>query len=186
MKRALAVIVACALCAAAFIALPGCGPDNEELIREAVTQKYDAYKNADDAVLSELVSSLENDGLAELGIDETEFAAAVVDGFDYTIDNIAVNGDSAMVTVTFAGKSYGDLLTNISATTEALANDPSFAELSQDDRRAAAGKMVMDAFDELEVKNETVDLDYQLIDNAWQEADQQTGLTQIDNILFAK
>lgn len=186
MKRALAAIVVCALCAATFMALPSCGPNNEELIREAVTEKYDAYKNADDAVLTELVSSLENDGLAELGIDETEFAAAVVDGFDYAIDDISVEGDSAVVTVTFAGKSYGDLLSNISATTEALANDPAFAELSQEDRRAAAGKMVMDAFDELEVKNETVDLDYRLIDNAWQETDEQAGLAQIDNILFAK
>lgn len=186
MKRALAAIVVGTLCAAAFVALPSCGPNNEELIREAVTQKYDAYKNADDAVLSQLVSSLENDGLTELGIDETEFATVVVDGFDYAIDNISVEGDSAVITVTFAGKSYEDLLSSISATTEALANDPAFAELSQEDRRAAAGKMVMDAFDALEVRNETVDLDYQLTDNTWQEADEQAGLAQIDNILFAK
>ena len=186
MKRALAAIVACTLCAAAFVTLPSCGPDNEELIREAVTQKYDAYKNADDSVLSQLVSSLENNGLTELGIDETEFATAVVDGFDYAIDSISVNGDSAVVTVTFAGKSYMDLLSSISDTTEALASDPEFAELSQEDRRAAAGKMVMDTFTELEVRNETVNLDYQLTDNAWQEADEQAGLAQIDNILFAK
>lgn len=186
MKRALAALAACIVLVGAFAIIPGCGPSNEELIRQAVSEKYDAYKNADDAVLSRIVTSLENDGLEELGIDDAEFASAVVDGFDYSIDNIAVEGDSAVVTMTFAGKSYSDLLAEITATTETLTNDPSFTELSQEDRLAAAGKMVMDAFAGLDVKDETVDLDYELVDDKWQEADEQAGLDQIDNILFAK
>lgn len=186
MKKAIAAIVACALCAGILAVMPGCGPNDEELIREAVTQRYDAYKNADDAALSSLVTSLENEGLAELGIDETEFVAAIVDGFDYAIDDIAVDGDHAVVTITFAGKSYTELLSSISSITEALASDPAFLELSQEDRLAQAGKMVMDSFDALEVKDETVQLDYELVDGDWREADEQAGLDQIDNILFAK
>lgn len=185
-QKILAAVAACALAIFACVAVTGCGPDNEELIRQAVTEKYDAYKNADDAALSKIVTSLENEGLAELGIDETEFVAAVVDGFDYSIDNIAVDGDTAVVTVTFAGKSYTDLLSDISTTTETLANDPAFLELSQEERLAQAGKMVMDSFDALEVRNETVDLNYELVDDNWQEADEQAGLEEIDNILFAK
>lgn len=186
MKRIIAAIAACALVAGVLIAIPGCGPNNEELIREAVTERYDAYKQADDVTLSRIVTSLENEGLAELGIDDTEFATAVVEGFDYHIDDIVVNGNEAVVTITFAGKSYTDLLSEIASTTETLANDPSFAALSQDERLATAGTMVMNAFDGLEVKNETVDLGYELVDNKWQEADEQVGLQELDNILFAK
>lgn len=186
MKRIIAVVTALALMAGILAAIPGCGPNNEELIRQAVTEKYDAYKNADDAALSKIVTSLENDGLAELGIDETEFVSAIVDGFDYNIDAVAVTGDTAKVTMTFAGKSYTDLLSKIAETTATLANDPTFTEMSQEERLSKAGQMVMDSFNNLEIKNETVDLDYELVDNKWQEADQQAGLDQIDNILFAK
>lgn len=186
MNKLFATIAACALCTALLVITPGCGPSNEELIQQAVTEKYDAYKNVEDEALTNLVTSLENEGLAELGIDETEFVAAVVDGFDYHIDDIAVTGDTAVVTITFAGKSYSDLLASIANTTEALSNDESFLELSQEDKRVAVGKLVMDAFDDLEVKNETVALDYELIDNNWQEADNRDSFKQIDNVLFAK
>lgn len=186
MKKIVVTLVAFLLTLGMLAVIPGCGPSNEELIMQAVTKKYDAYKNVDDEALTNLVTSLENEGLAELGIDETEFTAAIVDGFDYHVDNIAVEDETATVTITFAGKSYTDLLDSISQITEELANDPSFAELSQDEKRTTVGKMVMDAFHDLEIKHETIDLNYELVDNDWQEADNREGLRQIDNILFAR
>lgn len=186
MKNALAIFIACLLSFTVLATMPGCGPSNEEVIQKAVAEKYDAYKSIDDEALSNLVSSLENEGLSELGIDETEFGAAIVEGFDYHIDQITVNGNTATVTITFAGKSYTDLLASISQTTEDLASNPEFLSLSQENKRVMVGEMIMDAFGDLEIKNETVDLTYELVDNQWQEADNRAGLKQIDNILFAR
>lgn len=186
MKRSLSIAMMAILLFSVAAMLSACAPSNEELIQQAVTKKYDAYKQADDAALSHVVTSLENSILPEFGIDETEFGTAIVDGFDYHIDNIAVDGDHATVTITFAGKSYADLLTKISEIRDNLANDPDFAALPQEERFTTAGQAVLDALNSLEIKNETVDLDYELKDNDWTESDQQEGLQQIDNILFAR
>ncbi|MCI9130244.1 MAG: hypothetical protein HFJ65_08080 [Eggerthellaceae bacterium] len=185
-KKLAVLLVSCAALVMATFALTSCGPNNEELIEQAVTTKYDAYKNADDASLSNIATLLENQGVAQLGIDDQEFVSALIDGFDYSIDEIQVNGDQALVTMTFAGKSYTDLLEQITDMTEALANDPEFMAMPQDEKYTVVGQRVMEAFNNLEVKNETVDLNYELVDNKWQESDEQEGLAQIDNILFAK
>ncbi len=185
-KRTMTFPILMLLLLATALLLPGCITSNEELIRQAVTEKYDAYKQADDAALSQEVTSLENSILPEFGIDETEFGTAIVDGFDYHIDSISVDGDHATVTVTFAGKSYADLLTRISEIRDSLANDPEFAALPEEERFSTTGQAVLDALNGLEVKNETVDLSYELKDNKWTESDHQAGLQEIDNILFAR
>lgn len=176
----------CALALGVVCVLPGCGPSAEEHVRQAVTTQYDAYKNADDATLTEIVTTLENESLKELGIEGTEYATVIIDGFDYNIDKIEINKDQATVTMTFAGKSYTAFLNKISETRDALANDPAFTALSHDERLSEAGKMLMDGFKQLPVNNETTTLSYELVDGTWQAADVQAGLQDIDNVLFAK
>ena len=87
LKKIIAALSCCVLLAGVVAVLPGCGPSDEELIRQAVTAKYDKYKDAED---------------------------------------------------------------------------------------------------DLPIKDETVNLDYELVDNDWQEADEQAGLRSINNILFLK
>ena len=109
-----------------------------------------------------------------------------MDGFDYAIDDITVNGDTAVVTMTFAGKSYQDYFAMISDITATLADDPTFATMSQEEKYDAAGQKLMADLNSLPIKDETVNLDYELVDNDWQEADEQAGLRSINNILFLK
>ncbi len=186
LKKIIAALCCCVLLAGVVAVLPGCGPSDEELIRQAVTAKYDKYKDAEDEALSGIISALENESLTKLGIDNEAFATAVVDGFDYAIDDITVDGNTAVVTVTFAGKSYQDYFAMVSDITATLADDPTFATMSQEEKYDAAGQKLMADLNSLPIKDETVNLDYELVDNNWQEADEQAGLRSINNILFLK
>lgn len=185
-RKIIALFCSCLLLAGLMVALPSCGPNDKELIEQAVTTKYDSYKNADDQVLSNIISTLEDETLTTLGIDRQEFATVLVDGFDYHIDNITVNGDHAVVTITFAGKSYQDYYAMIRQAAASFADDPSFAVMSQEEKYDVVGQRLMEDFSNLDVIDETVDLDYELVDNKWQEADEQAGLEEINNILFLK
>lgn len=182
LSLATSFVIAFTLC----VGLVRCGPSDEEQIKKAVTTTYDAYKNADSNALSQIVTQLEDEAIKELGIDDTEFATVIVDGFDYAIQNINIEGNKATVTVIFAGKSYTEMLSKISETTDKLANDSSFSSLPPDERLKTAGKMVMDAFKELPVKDESATLEYVRENGTWKAADTQAGLEKIDNVLFAK
>ncbi len=74
----------------------------------------------------------------------------------------------------------------ISDITATLADDPTFATMSQEEKYDAAGQKLMADLNSLPIKDETVNLDYELVDNDWQEADEQAGLRSINNILFLK
>lgn len=186
LKKIASIMASCVLALGMMTALSGCGPSDEEQITKAVTNTYDAYKNADSSSLSEIVTSLENEAIKELGIDNTEFATVIVEGFDYAIEGIQIDGNKATVSMMFAGKSYTEMLNKISETTDKLANDPAFATLPQDQRLSTAGQMVMNAFKELPVKNEQTTLEYVRENGTWKAAETQAGLTAIDNVLFAK
>ena len=68
-----------------LLALTGCGPSNEERIKQAVSQPLEAIKAKDEATLTSLLS-------------------AYLDGFDYALGPITINKDTATVDLTITCK----------------------------------------------------------------------------------
>lgn len=107
-KKFAPAAVAAALLAFA-IALAGCssGPSDEEVIRQGVSEELAAIKAGDD----ELISSVEEDAgedLKTLGIDARDFMSAYLDGFDYSVGDVKVDGDSATVHLSITCRSMGE------------------------------------------------------------------------------
>ena len=186
MKKLIAVLAAAALVASAFC-MVGCSTANDEnLIREKLAEELDAFKNMDDSAMSEIATVAENAGLDEIGIDSQEFATAVLDGFDYSIDDVTVDGKTAVATVTIVSKSSSDFETRINEVVESITNDPEIAGMDQDAIMAKLSEAVMQAFDETEIVTETAEIEYELNDNTWEPVKGDNALADLDSIIFAQ
>lgn len=174
LKR-VAAVVASGVLACSLLALSGCGPDSEEVIREAVTEELEGLKTLDEATLDELMADADASALADFedyGINAREFVKAYLAGFDYAVDEVAVDGDAAQVTVTFTCKSFADLQEALEASVAELVAGPSAASMSTDELNAKVGELFMEAVNQIQVR--TTDpcvLEYQETDDVWSPAD---------------
>ncbi len=165
------IIALAALCCSLVFsgaALAGCGPDHEQTIRDALTQELDSIKNLDESFMSDLSSEPEVAALSEFGIDPTEFFTSYLAGFDYRIDEVVVDGETANATVTLTTKSFTEFTENLNQSLEAMLADDSLAGLSEEELYAKIGQTVLDTLNSLTpVENAPVTLTYELIDNTW-------------------
>lgn len=92
-KKVLLACITTASLALGGIALVGCGgQSDEDVIREGIATDLDAVKNLDEDFLAEIVASTSSSDLEEVGIDATELMKAYFGGFDYTIEDVTVDG----------------------------------------------------------------------------------------------
>lgn len=111
MRKKLAPAAVAAVLLALVLGLMGCsrGPTDEEVIRQGVTEELEAVKAGDD----ELIASVEEgagEDLKTLGLDAHEFMSAYLDGFDYSVGDVKVDGDSATVHLSITCRSMGDAM----------------------------------------------------------------------------
>lgn len=176
--------LACALLAFTLCAACGCQPSSEDVIRQTVTEKFDAYKNLDDAVLSEIAADAEEEGLSDLGISGEEYASAVLNGFDYNIDSVEVNEKAATVTMTIVSKSKSDFYNKLNEAMTAFVNDSATEEMSADEKDTQVGTIAMQAFEDTETVSENVQLDFQLQGNTWVSTNSTEVLGNLDSFAF--
>lgn len=155
------------------------GPSPEEVIREDLTANLDRVKELDDATVEELVSSMGTIGLETYGIEASDVVRSLLDGFDYTIDDITVDdeGASAVASVSVTCKSASDFTERINQAATDLAtelmNDPSGLELLSDEEalNARIGEVVMETLDEVELQQTSIEIDYSKTDDGWTASD---------------
>lgn len=186
LKKALIAVLACAMAVFTLAAATACAPNPEEMIREAITKEFDTYKNMDDSVLQEIASSAESQGLGDLGIDNMEFANIVLDGFDYNIDDITVDGDHATVDMTIVSKSSSDFEQKLSAAMETLQTSPEIATLSDEEKMERIGQTVMESFQDIKIVDETVTIEYTYMNGTWTPTNSASALGSLDSVVFAQ
>lgn len=155
------------------------GPSPEEAIREDLTANLDRVKELDDATVEELVGSMGTLGLETYGIEASDVVRSLLDGFDYTIDDITVDdeGTSAVASVSVTCKSASDFTERINQAATDLAtelmNDPSGLELLSDEDalNARIGEVVMATLDEVELQQTSIEIDYSKTDDGWTASD---------------
>ncbi len=185
-KKLALCIMSLILACGTVLGLAGCGQNNEEVIRESIASQLDAFKNADDSAMSEIAEMVENEGLDRLGIDGMEFAAAVLDGFDYNIDSVEVDGNKAVATVTIASKSYSQFEQKVNEIRNSIAEDTDLAAMSEEDATKAIGQKIMSAFAETETTNDVAVINYELSGNVWKPTNAAEALAQLDSIVFSR
>ena len=183
-KRIISATIASALLALTLCIACGCQPSNEDVIRDTVTQNFDAYKNLEDSVLSEIAAEAEEDGMSDLGITGEEYASAVLDGFDYSINSITVNDKAATVSMTIVSKSKTDFYNKLNDAVSSFVADPATEELTADQKDTQIGTIAMQAFQDTETVSEDVELLFQLQGNTWVSVNSAEVLGNLDSFAF--
>ncbi len=162
--------LAAALAATMLAGLTACGGESpEDVIRKGVTEELESIKNLDQAALDEITAGAgAADGLDEYGIDVEEFCRTWLDGFDYSVDEVKVDGESATAKVTISCKSLMEGINIFMEKVTALAEDPAAAELSSEELNKKMGTMLVESVGEAPIETNTVDLPYVLNGNTWE------------------
>ena len=171
MKPIKTVVAACLAAVALSVgalSLGACGPSAEEVVRQGVADELERLKTHDEALLDELAADSGVDQLATYGIDAKSFIAAYLDGFDYRIDEVKVDGDSATATVVLTCKKFDAFAQALTEATTALAEDGQTAELDADQINEKVGQLVLEALGSVEpTESNPVELPFTRTDNAW-------------------
>ncbi len=170
-KRVLLAVAMGTLLAVSLCAVTGCQDNSEELIRQSLTEEIDEIKAMDDAMVSEMASSIPGAStLSSVGISSEELVRALLQGFDGTIDSVTVNGDTADAVVTFTSKDFSSITEAMNTLqSEVSENTEQFANMSRQEIMDWIGDRTMQMIDELPVvTHEPVTLTYEREGNTWQ------------------
>lgn len=173
---AFAAVLALSLCLAP---LSGCSSqqDDSEVIRQSLSSELDSIKNLDDSFMNEFAESINMSQLSMYGIDGVAFMKSYLDGFDYTIDNIQVDGDTATAQITLTCKSYtGYQQALTEAVTKITENPEELAGLSNEDINKKIGEIVTGSLDGIELKaTEPITITYTKVNDTWEPASSTSG-----------
>lgn len=144
MKKRRAFLSTLMVAIALVIGLSACGgPSDAELIRTDLEEYFGKTEEATDQFAEGLESSAGED-LDTLGITEDEFTEAYLDGYDYEIGEITVDGDTATAEVTLSIKSMGDIMTDFqSEFTDWVYSVDASEVTSEDDLYKQAGQILL-------------------------------------------
>lgn len=181
MKIARRVVLAVLTSAALVLslgAMVGCSSpaDEEKIIREVLTVRLDELKNVDEAAMEGLVSAVEEGASASdlaqleaMGISSKDFIESMVEGFDYTIGDIAVNGNAATANVTVKAKNFSGFVEGATELMSSIIDDPSqFASMTQEEVMTAVGDKVKGLLADLPLVENDLGLDLQKKDGIWE------------------
>lgn len=172
MRRKLRPAALAAVLIALLVALVGCssGPSDEEVIRQGIEGELAAIKAGDD----DLVSAIEDgagEDLGVLGIDARDFVSAYLDGFDYSVGDVTVNGDEATVHLSITCRSMGDVTADFESA-YASAVDAAEDLTDTDALYQLAGKTLMECLSAAQPKTVECDVTCQKdSDGNWSYAD---------------
>lgn len=170
--KALTGMLCATLALVGGLVLTGCsGADPEEAVRADLTANFDQLKNLEGDALEEIADGMGNTGLEQYGLENIEVITAMLDGFDYTIDSVTVDGDTATAEVTVTSKSMSELMNlDTDALTADLMEAVTSGELdpSDDDAiNAWAGEYMMGLVEQIEPSEKTISLTYVNGDDGW-------------------
>ena len=175
------IILACAM---TLCLVPGCSKTSEDVIRDAVKAEFDPYKNLEDEALSRIASIAEDEGLSDIGISGAEFASSVLQGFDYSIDDVSIEGENAFVTVTIRSKSASDFDDKISKRVQRFIESESSQKLAQEDKAQEIGSIALDSIRDAKLISQQVEFEFHLEDKTWISENASAELSKLDMLAY--
>lgn len=168
MKKVVAVVTAAAMLTLSLGAFVGCGKSDEDVIRNALTEELDAIKTLDSDYMNQMVAEMEADEFSEFGIDPLEFMSQYLSGFDYTIDSVTVDGDTAEAVVTLTVKSFSAYNSAVEANTYAAIETTDFSTMTESDLNLFIGNLMMTSLEDVEaVQTDPITIEYVLEGAGW-------------------
>lgn len=175
----LVAIAALLLLAIGLVGLTGCSNNqsDEDAIRSSLTSELDSIKNIDDSFVNEFSESIDMSQLSVYGIDGVEFMKSYLSGFDYSIDSINVDGDSATAQITLTCKSYTGYQQALQQAVDEITADPdALAASSNDEINQKIGEIVIGSLDGVELAaTQPITITYTEVDGTWEPASSTSG-----------
>lgn len=162
------------------ISLTGCGgPSIEDLIREDLSAQLERLKNDPREVVGAMPSDTQSI-FAQLGLDPDAYLDALFDGFDYSIDEIDVQDNTATAKVSVTVKSMDEINKDFeTAYAEKLNSvDPTSIE-DEDDVFKLSGQVLLDATAASRPKESTYEFTYSKNESGSWQAD-----SSVINVIF--
>jgi hypothetical protein len=150
---ALGALSSITLAIAMAIALTGCGPSDESVIRNGLTDEFNRIKDPGSDAWSGLSGELSADTLA-----------AWLEGFTFEIGEITIEGDSATVAVTITCKQLYPAVQNVRTS---LQEDASLASMTNDEIKEKANKLYLDELNAARPVTTTVTIPCAKNDRTW-------------------
>jgi len=161
-KKFLTRIAACAAAAMLVLGLglvsAGCSQQSEapddptELVKAELTKGFDQVKDQLTNIDNETLNAMfDADALAQfeaMGLDGAEFVKGLLDGFDYEIGEITINGDKAEAAVTLKMKDLKEWMSNVEESAIQLAMEN--PNISEAELMAQMGPLMIDALGKVE------------------------------------
>lgn len=167
-KRFAAALAAAMMLTFSAGALIGCGQSDEEVIREALTAELEGIKTQDADFMAEMTADMDASDFATYGVDPQEFMAKYLTGFDYSIDSISVDGETAAAVVTMTCKSFSAYNDAVEAAANDALTSKDVASMTEADINSLAGEIMLSALDGIEpVACAPVTITYNLVDDTW-------------------
>lgn len=169
LQRMLALMFCIALAIA--MGLTGCsGASAEDAIESSLTQELNQVKSLDKNFISTIASYMDVDRFKDYGVDGTAFVTAYFDGFDYSIDAITVNDDTARAIVTLTCTSYSDFHSRLNAASSAMAqNAAEYVNMSREELAKVYGTLLMDTLADVNLaQTKPMTLTFKRKDNTWE------------------
>lgn len=170
-KMKVLIVASAAVVAFGAMALGACSAQSDEdVIKDLITADLDQVKNIDEAFLDDVISSDDISYLADYGIDGKEFVKSYLEGFDYSIDGIEVDGDSAFVSVTLICKSMSDFSDELASSVEELTSDAErLVNMDEDELNLEIGAAITNALANVQAKpSDSLVLEYQKVNGQWE------------------
>lgn len=146
--KVLSLCAITALCMAiGGLVLGGCSSteDDEAAIKEALSAQFDRLKALDDATVDEISQAIGSNELSSLGVAPADFAKAYLDGFDYSVQNVKVDGDNATAEVTVTCKSLKEFESSLTTMANEYIADSGNWEKSEAQIYQEIGAKVMES-----------------------------------------
>lgn len=168
----------------AFFSL-GCQKTSEDVICDSIIERLEPYKTSNEAVIARLEKTATDEGLTELGFDGEEFAYAVLDGFDYAIEDVDVVDKAASAQVTIKSKSSSGLLEKLQEAQNSfdLLNEED--SLDEDEKIELIHEIILQAIRDTENEDETIVLNFTLDNTEWVCDNATEELGKLNSIIFA-
>jgi hypothetical protein len=114
LRKACLLSLAAVLALTAMFTLAGCGNNAEQVIRDGLTKDFGSLKDKASDEFKE-VSDQADQMLKSQGLDIPDFMTMWLEGYDFTIGKITVDGSAATAEVTIKAKQLGPILDSVVA-----------------------------------------------------------------------
>jgi hypothetical protein len=166
MKKIALIALAALMSLTLLFALAGCGPKDEEVIRDGLAEQLDTFKDPNSTTWTGF-SEAEGASLEAIGLNMPDIVAALIDGYSYEIGTITVDGNKATATVTITCK---QLVPAVTASSDELNADEMNIGLTEEELYPKYAEAVMRNLTAAQPTTTTLTISFNKNDNIWSEA----------------